>query len=54
MTVQLSTVHVMEESYVSDWILDLHIDEERSFGEAGAEVWSAVEKYFVAQMYRAN
>ncbi len=52
--VQLSTVHAMEQTYVSNWILDLHITEERSFGEAGPHVWTAVKEYFLCQMYRSN
>jgi len=50
----LATVQAMQGTYVSDWIVDLHIDEERSFGDAGPELWSAVASYFVREMYRPN
>ncbi len=54
MAPQLATVQPMQDTYVSDWILDLQIDEERSFGDAGPHLWSAVADYFVRQMYRTN
>lgn len=54
MPVQLATVAVMEDRYVSNWILDLQIDEERSLGDAGPDLWSAIENYFIKEMYRLN
>ncbi|MDQ6932802.1 MAG: hypothetical protein M3160_06465 [Candidatus Eremiobacteraeota bacterium] len=54
MPVQLATVAVMEKTYVTNWALDLQIDEERSFGDAGPDLWSAIENYFVKEMYRPN